>query len=102
MNRREFLGAMALTPLAISAQPVSPVWRRFEITARIELPEEHDAAVAWVPLPLGRAAPYQIDSGHTLGGNAERSRVVRLPGSDTAIAVAEWGHMMPAPIFVVT
>jgi transglutaminase-like putative cysteine protease len=102
MNRREFLGAMAVAPLAIGARPVSAVWRRFEITTRIELPEEHDAAIAWVPLPLGRAAPYQIDRGHTLGGNAERSRVVRLPGSDTAIAVAEWGHMMPAPIFVVT
>ena len=102
MNRREFLGAMAVAPLAISAQPVSPVRRTFEITTRIELPEEHDAAIAWVPLPLGRPAPYQIDRGHTLGGNAERSRVVRLPGSDTAVAVAEWGHMMPAPVFVVT
>jgi transglutaminase-like putative cysteine protease len=102
MKRREFLGAMAVAPLAITAQPAGPVRRTYEITTRIELPEEHDAAIAWVPLPLGRRAPYQIDRGHRLGGNAERSRVVRMPGSDTAIAVAEWGHMMPAPIFVVT
>ncbi len=102
MNRREFLGAMAVAPLAIGTQPANPVRRTFEITTRIELPEEHDAALAWVPLPLGRPAPYQTDRGHTLGGNADRSRVVKLPGSGTAVAVAEWGHMMPAPVFVVT
>jgi hypothetical protein len=61
MNRREFLGAMAAAPLAIGTQPPSQVRRTFEITTRLELPEEHDAAIAWVPLPLGRPAPYQIN-----------------------------------------
>ena len=67
MNRREFLGAMTVAPLAIGTQPA-----------------------AWVPLPLGRPAPYQTDRGHTLGGNADRSRVVKLPGSHTAVTVADW------------
>ena len=30
---------------------------------------------AWVPLPLARTAPYQIDRGHTVGGNADKTRV---------------------------
>ena len=44
----------------------------------------------------------QIDRGHTVGGNADKTRVEMLAGSGAAILVAEWGHMMPPPELVVT
>jgi transglutaminase-like putative cysteine protease len=101
MNRREFLGAVAMGPVGMRGMRVAAS-RTFEITTRIALEESHDAAVAWVPLPLARTAPYQIDRGHTVGGNADKTRVERLPGSDAAVLVGEWGHMMPPPELVVT
>ena len=96
MNRREFLGAMAVAPLAIGTQPASPVRRTFEITTRIELPEEHDAAIALGAVAAGRGR-HRIKSiaATRWAATPTRSRVVRLPGSGTAVAVAEWGHMMP-------
>ena len=103
MNRRAFLGAMAASPLFMRGMAsTGNVTRTFEVTTRIELEESHDAAMAWVPLPLSRTAPYQIDRGHTVGGNADKTRVERLPGSGAAVLVAEWGHMMPPPALVVT
>ena len=103
MNRREFLGAMAAAPLIMrGTASTGSAARTFEITTKIELDESHDAAMAWVPLPLTRTAPYQVDRGHTVGGNADKTRVERLPGSGAAVLVAEWGHMMPPPELVVT
>ena len=101
MNRREFLGAMAAAPIAMRG--VNAIASRtFEIITRIELEESHDAGVAWVPLPLARMAPYQIDLGHTVGGNADKTRVETLAGSGAAVLVADWGHMMPPPELIVT
>lgn len=97
MDRREFLGTMAAAPLAMGGMNARLATRAYEITTRIELEESHDAAIAWVPLALARTSPYQIDRGHTVGGNADKTRVATLPGSSTKILVAEWGHMMPAP-----
>jgi transglutaminase-like putative cysteine protease len=103
MNRREFLGSMAAAPIvlrgAVAARSAS---RTFEIITKVELEESHDAAVAWLPLPLARTAPYQIDRGHTVGGNADKTRVERLAGSGAAVLVADWGHMMPPPEVTVT
>ena len=101
MNRREFLGVMAAAPIALR-EARSEAARTFEITTKIALEESHDAAVAWVPLALNRSAPYQIDRGHTVGGNADKTRVERLAGSGAAVLVAEWGHMMPPPELIVT
>ena len=57
MNRREFLGAMAAAPIAIRGVAArGTASRTFEITTKISLEESHDAGVAWVPLPLARAA----------------------------------------------
>ncbi len=101
MNRREFLGAMAAAPFAMREASGSAA-RTFEITTTIDLEDSHDAGVAWVPLALNRPAPYQVDRGHTVGGNADKTRVERLSGSSAAVLVAEWGHMMPPPKLVVT
>src|SRR5687767_8568793 len=102
MNRREFLGAMAVAPIAIRGGERNAAARAFEIITRIELEESHDAGVAWVPLPLARTSPYQIDRGHTVGGNADKTRVEKLAGSGAAVLVADWGHMMPPPELIVT
>ena len=103
MNRREFLESMAAAPMvlrgAIAARSAS---RTYEITTKVELEESHDGGMAWVPLALNRATPYQIDRGHTAGGNADKTRVERLAGSGAAVLVAEWGHMMPPPELTVT
>jgi hypothetical protein len=101
MNRREFLGTMAIAPLAARGlQAVAS--RTFEVVTRIELEESHDAGIAWVPLPLTRTSPFQIDRGHTVGGNADKTRVERLAESGATMLVAEWGHMMPPPAVTVT
>ena len=103
MNRRAFLGAMAAAPMAMRGIAAgSAAARTFEITTKIALDESHDAAMAWVPLALTRTAPYQIDRGHTVAGNADKTRVERLAGSGAAVLVAEWGHMMPPPELIVT
>src|SRR6187431_1983163 len=101
MNRREFLGAMAVAPVAVRGLTVTAS-RTFEVITKIDLDESHDAGVAWIPLPLKRTAPFQIDRGHTVAGNADKTRVELLPGSGAAILVAEWGHMMPPPTVTVT
>jgi transglutaminase-like putative cysteine protease len=101
MNRREFLGAMAAAPLAARGmRAVAP--RTYEIVTKIDLEETHDAAMVWIPMPLTRNTPYQIDRGHTVGGNADKTRVERIAGTDAAVVVAEWGHMMPPPTVTVT
>ena len=101
MNRREFLGAMAVTPAAIRGLAAVNAARVFEITTTISLDESHDGGVAWVPLPLARRAPYQVDRGHTVRGNADKTRIERLESGATVL-VAEWGHMMPPPELIVT
>ena len=101
MNRREFLGAMAVAPIAVRNLEVVAS-RSFEIVTAIELEESHDAGIAWVPLPLTRPSPFQVDKGHTIAGNAEKTRVERLADSAAAVLVAEWGHMMPPPAVTVT
>ena len=101
MNRREFLGAISVAPMAIRSVGAA-VSRTFEVTTRIELDESHEAGVAWIPLPLARSAPYQVDRGHTIGGNADATKVAPLAGTDGAVVVAEWGHMMPPPTVTVT
>ena len=102
MNRREFLGAVAAAPILLQGVAARSASRTFEVTTKIELEESHDAGMAWVPLPLTRTASYQADRGHTVGGNAEKTRVERLAGSGAAVLVAEWGHMMPPPELIVT
>src|SRR6478736_5107155 len=103
MKRREFLGAMAAMPLVMRNVPAAgSASRTFEVTTHIELDESHDAGTAWVPLPLARTSPYQVDRGHTVGGNADNTRVATLPGTNTAMLIAEWGHMMPPPALSVT
>ena len=57
--------------------------------------------MVWVPLALARRSPFQIDRGHTVGGNADKTRVATL-GDGTTMLVAEWGHMMPPPVLTVT
>src|SRR6185436_11943025 len=99
MNRREFLGAMAVAPMAMRGVKAIAS-RSFEITTKVALEESHDAGIAWVPLPLARTAPYQINRGDTVGGNADTTRVEQAGGA--AILVAQWGHMMPPPEVIVT
>ena len=101
MNRREFLGAMAAAPIAARRLGASAS-RTFEIVTKIELDESHDGGVAWLPLALTRTSPFQIDRGHTVGGNADKTRVERLAASDGVVLVAEWGHMMPPPAITMT
>lgn len=102
MNRREFLGAMAAAPVAMRGFSERTAARTYEVVTKIALDESHDSGVAWIPLALGRTAPYQIDRGHTVGGNADKTRVETLPGSNARVLVAEWGHMMPPPEVSVT
>ena len=102
MNRREFFGTLATAPLAARVMGAGLAARTYEVATRIDLRESRNAAVVWVPLALGRSAPYQIDRGHTVTGNAGKTRVETLPGSNTRVLVAEWGHMMPAPQVTVT
>jgi transglutaminase-like putative cysteine protease len=99
-SRREFLAAISVAPIAMRGAGAAAS-RTFEITTKIELDESHDAGTAWIPLPLARTAPYQIDRGHTIDANADAARVVPLAGTTGAVVVATWGHMMPPPAVTV-
>ena len=101
MNRREFLGAVAVAPMAMRVAHAAAS-RTFEVTTLVELQETLDAATVWLPLVLSRPSPFQVDRGHTAGGNADKSRVERLAGSGASMLVAEWGHMMPPPVLTLT
>jgi hypothetical protein len=79
MRRREFLGTLAVAPLLMRNEVARGAVRTYEVTTRIELDESHDAGIAWIPLALGRTAPYQVDRGHTVSGNADKTRVETLP-----------------------
>src|SRR4051812_18199035 len=80
-SRRELLGAIAAAPLVLRKDATRAAVRTYEIVTRIVLDESHEAGVAWVPLALGRSAPYQFDRGHTVSGNADKTRVETLAGS---------------------
>jgi transglutaminase-like putative cysteine protease len=99
MNRREFLGTMAIAPLALRGVHATAS-RTFELVTKIELEESHDGGVVWLPLALTRTAPFQIDRGHTVSGNADKTRVEKFAGG--AVLVAEWGHLMPPPTVTLT
>ncbi|MEY4093706.1 MAG: hypothetical protein RLZZ53_905 [Acidobacteriota bacterium] len=100
MNRREFLGTMAAAPIVLHGARENAT-RTYEVTTRIELEETHDGALVWVPLPLARRSPFQVDRGHTIGGNADKAETATI-APDTRMIVAEWGHMMPPPVLTVT
>src|SRR5687767_11893932 len=103
MNRREFLGAAVAASIVVRAAGTrAAASRTFEVITRIALEHSHDAAAAWVPLPLARMSAYQTDRGHSVAGNADKTRVEWLPGSGAAVLVAEWNNMMPQPELIVT
>lgn len=89
-SRREFLGTLAAAPIAAHGMRTFAATRTYEISTRIDLAPSSDAATAWVPLALGRLTPYQVDRGQTISGNAARTRVEVLPGSNTRVLVAKW------------
>jgi transglutaminase-like putative cysteine protease len=102
VKRREFLASVLATPVMLrNAAMGAAVSRTFEITTTISLAGATGAEKAWVPLPLARPTSYQRNLGHTIGGNAERARVVRDPDSGAEVVAAEWATTA-APALSVT
>ena len=77
MRRREFLqGGAALTAIAalphgaFADTPFTPkpeVWRKFEITTRVEIANPSGKAQAWLPLPADGAVWSRFDNSTTSG-----------------------------------
>ena len=87
MNRREFLGAMAAAPLAIARAGGEPGrGERSRSPRSIELAEAHDAGDGVGAVAAGAAGPVSDRSRPHARRQRRKTRVVRLPGSDTAIA----------------
>ncbi len=94
MDRREFLGALAVAPLSMWLQPGQLPRRTFEITTRVDLIGASGKTLAWIPLPLGsyRRAPYQdwTNGTYTTGGNAARPELRHVDGDHAMVVMARW------------
>jgi transglutaminase-like putative cysteine protease len=105
MDRRTFLRATALAPVAASFARLPDVWaateanrwRAFEVTTRIEIQNPSGVTRAWVPLPLGEDTDYHKTLGRTWNGNADAARAVRDPRYGAAFVAAEWDAGTAAP-----
>ncbi len=86
MNRREFIGAVALVPRVVQSLATEG-WRLFEITTHVHVQNASGITRAWLPTPLvGR--PYQQTLGDTY--QAEGGRVVMVESEDLDVLYAEW------------
>ena len=103
MNRREFLGAVALAlPCSAKALAERPArlkspsdvqslategWRLFEVTTHVHVQNASGLTRAWVPTPLV-GTPYQQTLGDTY--QAENGRVVMVESEELDLLYAEW------------
>jgi hypothetical protein len=115
MNRRHFLKAGAIAPVAIAASSALPgavkvafaqsqsnnAWRIFEVTTRVEVLKPVGATKVWLPVPLVVDTDYQKSLGNhwnAEGGQAAFSQDVK---SNTGIVAAEWADGAK-PVLVLT
>ncbi len=86
MNRREFLGAVALVQRVVQSL-ASEGWRLFEITTHVHVQNASGPTRAWLPTPLVSGA-YQQTLGDTY--QAEHGRVVMVESEELDLLYAEW------------
>ena len=107
MKRREFLqGGAALTALAAFPRgafanapftPTPDVWRKYEVTTRVEIVKSAAKAQAWLPLPAVAAPGWTRPLGSEWTGNAT-SAVLKGDGKYGAQMLhVEWTDGKPAP-----
>lgn len=86
MNRREFVGALALVPRVLQSLATEG-WRLFEITTHVHVQNASGPTRAWLPTPLV-GPPYQQTLGDTY--QAEHGRVVMVESEEIDLLYAEW------------
>ena len=107
MNRRFFLTAAGLVPLASTfpglaiAQtrtfaPALGPWRSFEVTTRLEIIGAGAGTQAWVPIPNVNS-DWQISQDSVWSGNATQVRVYTDSESDARMVHAKWADDESAP-----
>ena len=108
MHRREFLqtGAAftigaALPRSAFANLPFAPkpdIWRRFEITTRVEIAKPSGRAQAWLPLPAVDEPDWMQPLGNEWNTNAKSVVPNRDPKYGAQMLHLEWADGEPAPV----
>jgi transglutaminase-like putative cysteine protease len=106
MNRREFLGAMAAAPIALSGSEARQVSKRtYEVRTHVELTGATGPAKVWVPVPAMRQTAFQsLVGGISSGRNTAKPRegTAGVPGANASAATAEWDDPVETPFLTVT
>ncbi|TAK50160.1 MAG: transglutaminase domain-containing protein [Xanthobacteraceae bacterium] len=107
LDRRDFMKAGAavavgaLMPGAAMAQtafaPTPGVWRKFQLTTRLEIAQPKGRTQAWVPLPSFNAPDWFHPSGSTWRTNAATAMLARDPKYGAGMLYLQWDAGEPEP-----
>jgi transglutaminase-like putative cysteine protease len=111
MDRRSFIAAAAIAPLATSwssgtlAQPrtfapASTGWRTFEITTRLEIANAGAGTRAWIPVPAVNT-DWQQSLASTWSGNVRGAALDTEGVYGAKMVRASWADDEKAPVIVV-
>lgn len=74
----------------VKAPDLPDVWQDYEITTQVVLKRTGRNTRLWLPLALNQENLYQRNLGFETQGNAQSTRVKRLPGGEQEILIASW------------
>jgi transglutaminase-like putative cysteine protease len=108
MHRRDFLrsagvmsAGLALSSRAFGESTLTPEWRTFEVTTRIEVLKPSGETRIWLPAALGTDTPYQRTLGNTFTAQGGTATLVQQSKAD-ALGIVSAVFPKDAPAVVVT
>ncbi|MBL0125063.1 MAG: transglutaminase domain-containing protein [Betaproteobacteria bacterium] len=115
MNRRQFLKAGTIAPVAIGASsiipgsvksafaqsPSSTSWRIFEVTTRVEVLKPAGTTRIWLPVPLVIDTDYQKSLGNQWSAEGGQAAFSQDAKSNMGIVSGEWA-VGAKPVLVLT
>jgi len=109
MNRRDFLAAATLLPMAprlalAQARTFSPAvgpWRTFEVVTKLEIIGSGPGTRAWIPVP-DVTSGWQQSLASDWRGNASTVVAYTAPAGDARMIYAQWAADEGAPTLEVT
>lgn len=110
IGRRDLLRTALAAPMLAAARPhanapgdqAGTSWRTFEVRVRVDLVGADVPSRLWLPLALGRSAPYQRTQSQTWTGNTTVVQLVGDPASGAPMLIADWKSGTPEPSLTLT
>jgi len=111
MDRRTFLSASAVLPIAASLPhsahaesrsftPAPGPWRTFEVTTRLEIADAGTGTRAWIPIPVVNT-DWQQSLDSTWSGNLREATLQADPVYGAKMVCASWADGEKAPVIEV-